>query len=192
MTKDNTIFLKSIFENDKQIVVNGNVKDYKAKVKKSLENFVLPQNENEVFNHLYNKNKGEFGHYIPYLTFKWFKHSYRLKNGRTYFYPNENCEGIGIRVNINEIGENIFDEDNDWCNAYCNLMKNRISYKINGIEGTIIRRIVNDEFKIIRIFFQCKVRKSQIIEDNEHNEIILNEIENNLIPYRLIREHMSK
>lgn len=198
-------FLKEIENENIRVVdtnehanANPNVNDdYRAQIQGIIQNFVINPNTLEayepevIFDFRYDKEKGEFGRIFSIFNFiNKYKKS-KIKNGKIYYYPNENCEGYGLRINRND---DIFSPDgNYWCTVYTNLKKNEWSYKMDGISGDIIeKRYPDGTRKQFKIFFQCKIRQTSL---RENQNGIIEEFNGNpdddIIPYRIIKEHLG-
>lgn len=147
-------------------------------------------NPNYYFNERFNKKRGDFGlrHFlfIPYHKEK------QNKNGRTYYYPNERYEGYGLKVHCNVIENNhfccqdIFDPRGNWCIAYTNLLKSKISYRINNVQPEVLYDNNNRGYRLV---YQCKIKKSKI--ENENDNLITLRNNDYIIPYRLLKEYID-
>ena len=168
------------------ILINENNED-RAQILNVIQNFVI--NREVIFDRRYNKLKGEFGlRFSVFGLINFYKDSTE-KNGKQFFYPNENCEGYGLRINNNE---DIFNgRGREWCMVYKNLMSDEINYRINGISGNIIEKRNNDgTLKQIKIFYQCRIRQESLLE-NLNGTLIFTGGPNDIIPYRIIKENLS-
>jgi hypothetical protein len=136
----------------------------------------------EKFDCSFDKSKGSFGYRIFRCPLKSIE-----KNGRTYYYPNKNCEGYGLKISDN-IRRIIFDSKSDWCIVYTNILGNKAYFRINQFPGEYIEKL-NEDTTItkFRLFFQCKIRNSSIIENLDGSLIL----DDSLVPYRLIKEHLD-
>jgi hypothetical protein len=196
-------FLKEIENENIRVVdtnehanANQNVNDYRAQIQNIIQNFVINPNTLEayepevIFDFTYDKEKGEFGRIFSIFNFiNKYKKS-KIKNGKIYYYPNENCEGYGLRINRNDI---FSPGGYNWCTVYTNLKKNEWSYKMEGISGDIIeKRYPDGTRKQFKIFYQCKIRQTSF---RENQNGIIEEFNGNpdddIIPYRIIKEHLG-
>lgn len=177
-------FLNQI-ENENIILINEN-NDNRVQIQNVIQNFVI--NNGVIFDRRYNKYKGQFGRVFSIFGFLNYYKEFTIKNGKKYFYPNENCDGFGLRTNREDIFNNLGQE---WCIVYKNLMNDEISYKINGISGNIIEKRYNDgTLKQFKIFYQCKIRQRTLLE-NFNGTLIFRGGPNDFIPYRIIKLHLN-
>ena len=116
------------------------------------------------------------------------------KNGRRYYYPGERYQGFGLKVHCKDIDNNhyccqdIFDPNGDWCIAYADLLKNRISYKVNNVHPEIL---YDNNHQGYRLLYQCKIKRTEI--ENVRDDIITLRHDNKdyVIPYRLLKENIE-
>lgn len=170
--------------------ISENIYEDIIEIRTILENIVISPDLH--FNAYHNKKLGDFG-LDHWLIFPYHK-TRATKNGITYYYPNLNFEGYGLYVhprNINNIyfsTEQIFDKNGDWCIAYSNLSKTRISLKINNTHPEIL---YDPNHKGYRLSYQCKIYKP-IFQNITDEPINLNrENEDYIVPYRLLIEHLD-
>lgn len=182
-------FLRQI-ENENIIIVNDEIENedqYKAEIQNVINNFVI--NPEEIFDSKYDKKKGEFGRALSLFFLNIYSNSV-MKNNKIYYYPNENCEGYGLKINTRDRYDIFNYWGSEWCIIYSNLMKNEFSYKIDGISGDIIEKRYSDGTrKQFRLFYQCKIRQSCLVENS--NTLLFIGGPNDIIPYRIIKEHLN-
>jgi len=159
----------------------------RAQIQNIIKNYAI--NPKAYFDYRYGKLKGQFGRRSFLFNIINFHSESTVKNEKKYFYPNKNCEGYGLRVNI--IEDVFYPEGKGWCIVYKNLVNDLISYKIDGISGNIIEMQYNDGTrKLFKIFYQCKIRQSSLVENNDGTLKFIGG-PNDIIPYRIIKEHLS-
>ena len=192
--------------NDGNIHENIN-RDDRISIIDNLQNYVLRpsvefpyQNIRELFyDPSHNKKRGEFG-ITPFLKIFKYHATFKEKNGRNYYYPNNSYkwEGFGLRINNNyQIGENnfskedIFNSHGNWYNAYANLPLRRISYKTDDLRDSslVFDEIVDGKRKLFSLIWQCRIYRNAIENDDE-NDIRLND-NRYIIRYRLLKEHIE-
>lgn len=161
--------------------------DVVVDIREALSHYVTNQGFTpERFDYRYDKLKGRFGR----VLFFWNCESTK-KNGNTYYYPNKNCEGYGLKVPEERLiinDEHIFKSGN-WRVVYTNILKNKYYYKINQFSGEYIEKRNNDNsIKKFRLFFQCKARVPSIVENPDGSLITDDDY---LVPYRLIKENLD-
>ena len=180
-------FLKQIGNEKENQYISYEDED-KIVIRQIINNLIL--NPDAYFDGRYDKRKGDFGlHHFLFIPY--YMNSIQ-KNSKTYYYPNERCEGYGLKVHCQEIDnhhfccKDIFDPNGQWCIAYSNLSRSRISYRIPNVQP--------DQFlynnRRYSLLFQCKVKISEILSEKDDNIILNNE--NYVIPYRLIKEDIDQ
>ena len=157
-------------------------------IKLIIDNLIL--NPEYYFDGRYDKRKGDFG--LRHFLFIGYHMDSIQKNGKTYYYPNERCEGYGLKVHCQDIDNHhffcgdIFDPNGQWCIAYSNLSKSRISYRIPNVRPDLFF-YKNRRYSLL---FQCKVKISEIINEEDDNITLSNK--NYVIPYRLLKEDIDQ
>ena len=184
--------LRGLIEDFDNIISNEEIENI-IQIRPILENYVL--NLAFIFNERYNKNLGDFGLH-PFMLFFEKHDSSSLKNGKRYYYPNDRFEGYGLRVHCKEIDnrhlccDDIFNSK-DWCNAYTSLEKDHFSYKISNIRREVLYNNDNQRYTLL---FQCKIKISEILDEQNFNITLNNQNQNSIekyvIPYRLLKENL--
>jgi hypothetical protein len=144
------------------------------------------------FNGKYDKIRGDFG--LRHFLFIPYHKESIIKNGKTYYYPNQRCEGYGFNVHCQDIDNNHFccedifnPRSGQWCIAYSNLSKSRISYRMPNVQPEIL--YANN--RGYRLLYQCKIKISEIISEQNYNITLRNDNKNYVIPYRLLKEYID-
>ena len=161
--------------------------DVVVDIREALSHYVTNQGFTpERFDYRYDKLRGSFGRVLFFWNWE-----FTIKNGNTYYYPNKNCEGYGLKVPEERLiinDENIFESGN-WRVVYTNILKNKYYYRINRFPGEYIEKRNNDNsIKKFRLFFQCKARVPSIVERPDGS---LRTDDDYLVPYRLIKENLD-
>jgi hypothetical protein len=160
----------------------------KIEIRRIIDHIVF--NPRYYFNERFNKGRGDFG-LRHFLFIPYHKESID-KNGRTYYYPNENYEGYGLKVHCNVIENNhfccqdIFDPRGDWCIAYTNLIRSKISYRVNNVRPEVLYDNNNRGYRLV---YQCKIKRSKI--ENDRGDLITLSNNDYIIPYRLLKEYID-
>ena len=186
--------LETFLRNIERELGNDNIieenREIRFEIRKLIDHIVIRPNFH--FNGRYNKARGDFG-LRHFLIFPYHK-EYVNKNGRRYYYPGERYQGFGLKVHCKDIDdihyccEDIFDPNGDWCIAYADLLKNRISYKVNNVHPEIL---YDNNHQGYRLLYQCKIKRTEI--ENVRDDIITLRHDNKdyVIPYRLLKENIE-
>lgn len=183
----NRIELRIFLQQIERELGNQDISDEaKYEIQKIINNVMV--NQDKYFNSSYDKRRGYFG-LRHFLFIPYHKDSIQ-KNGKTYYYPNERCEGYGLKVHCQDhfYCDDIFNPNGQWCIAYSNLSKSRISYRIRNVQAD---QLFDNNNIGYRLLYQCKVKKSEIINEENNNITLRNNNSNYVIPYRLIKEHID-
>lgn len=153
----------------------------KVEIHENIENYVV--NSGYYFDSNFDKPIGSFG-IRSFLFFYWHE-QYKVTNEKKYFYPGKQWDGFGLIVR--NFNEEIFDPNGGWCTAYCDLTKKQKRYKIQDIAKETLYDRNNKRYSLL---FQIKIKKDQIMSDDNNNNIVMFN-DGYIVPYRLLRENIA-
>ena len=154
----------------------------KVEIHDEIKHFVV--NHGYIFDSKFDKPIGSFG-IRSFFIFRWHEKS-KMQNEKEYFYPGQQWDGFGLIVR--DFGNEIFEKNGGWCTAFLDLTKKQIRYKIQQIVKETLYDKNNRRYSLL---LQCKIKKDQILFDDENNNNIVMLNDKYIVPYRLLRENIS-